>query len=69
VYDQGEKAYVRGSTPLSIAEKLAGLGPLRGMGLMLITELSDEAGFISVQKGNCFRLTFYRQSPEVSRES
>lgn len=68
IHDQGVKDYVGSNRPLTIAEKLAGLGPLRGMGLMLITELADKAEFVSVSKGNCFRLTFYRQPSTVSRE-
>jgi serine/threonine-protein kinase RsbW len=59
IYDQGVQDYTPGKKPLSIQEKLAGLGPLRGMGLMLITELSDEAEFVPMAQGNCFRLTFY----------
>lgn len=59
VRDQGRKRYVKNGRPLSISEKVSGLGPLRGMGLMLISELSDESGFETrEQGGNCFRLIF-----------
>lgn len=59
VIDEGRKHYVPNGAPLSINEKILGLGPLRGMGLMLIAELSDEAGFVkSEHTGNCFRLAF-----------
>jgi hypothetical protein len=40
--------------------KLRGLAPLRGMGLMMIAQLVDEAGFTdSVDGGNHFRLVLY----------
>ncbi len=65
IFDAGVQMYQPGQEPLSIAEKLAGLGPLRGMGLMLIEELSDEAGFEPVAEGNCYRLKFYHQTERV----
>ncbi len=68
IQDHGVQCYLPGKQPLSIADKLAGLGPLRGMGLMLITELSDEAGFVPVTQGNCFRLTFYHQPHGITHE-
>lgn len=59
VVDEGRKQYVPNGATLTINEKILGLGPLRGMGLMLIDELSDEAGFVkSEHSGNCFRLAF-----------
>jgi serine/threonine-protein kinase RsbW len=59
VYDQGVRQFTPRGEPISIAEKLAGLGPLRGMGLMLITQLCDEAGFVAREEGgNCFRFAF-----------
>jgi serine/threonine-protein kinase RsbW len=62
VCDEGRKPYAPPSAPLSIADKLAGIGSLRGMGLMLISELSDESGFVPLSNGgNCFRFAFYRQ--------
>lgn len=69
IYDHGEKDCVTDKRPLSISEKLAGLGPLRGMGLMLITELSDEAGFVPVEEGNCFRMRFSLQAPFPNQPS
>jgi serine/threonine-protein kinase RsbW len=62
VHDQGLKSYTPKGDPLSINEKLAGLGPLRGMGLMLISQLTDESGYRSDEdEGNCFWLAFFRQ--------
>jgi serine/threonine-protein kinase RsbW len=69
VRDQGMKEYTAGGKPLTIEEKLAGLGPLRGIGLMLITELSDGAEFVPVSQGNCFRLTFHSQPSATTHES
>lgn len=69
VVDHGVKDYVPGKKPLTIAEKMAGLGPLRGMGLMMIMELSDEVAFVPYNEGNCFRLTFYRQPSAVSKDT
>jgi serine/threonine-protein kinase RsbW len=69
ILDHGVQDYVPGKETLTIAQKIAGLGPLRGMGLMMIMELSDEAEFVPREKGNCFRLTFYRQPAAVSQES
>ncbi len=61
VYDQGVYGFAPTCEPLSMAEKLAGLGSLRGMGLMLISQLCDESGFVSHDEaGNCFRLAFQR---------
>ncbi len=68
IRDQGIKEYVAAGKPLSISEKLAGLGSLRGMGLMLINELCDQAEFIPQSQGNCFRLTFYHQPYSVPNE-
>ncbi len=65
VRDQGVQDYTPGKVPLSIAEKMAGLGTLRGMGMMLISELSDEVDVLPVDGGNCFRLIFYRQNDTV----
>lgn len=62
VVDQGVSAFAPKSEPLTMAEKLAGLGSLRGMGLLLISQLCDEAGFVpGTGSGNCFRFAFYRQ--------
>ncbi len=62
VCDEGVCPFAPKSEPLSIMEKLAGLGSLRGMGLMLISQLCDESGFVSRNgTGNCFRLAFQRR--------
>ena len=62
VFDHGVSAYAPSSGPLTIADKIAGLGSLRGMGLMLISQLCDEAGFVpTAGAGNCFRFAFHRQ--------
>jgi serine/threonine-protein kinase RsbW len=64
VCDEGRKPFAPAAPALSIADKLAGFGSLRGMGLILISQLCDEAGFLPrYTGGNCFRVTFYRQSP------
>jgi len=48
---------------VSIDMKLQGLAPLRGMGLMMIAQLVDEAGFTeSHDGGNHFRLSLYRRA-------
>lgn len=61
VTDQGVSAFAPRGGPLSIKEKLAGQGSLRGMGLMLISQLCDEAGFVAgCGAGNCFRFAFHR---------
>lgn len=60
VCDQGVRPFAPRSEPLSIVEKLAGLGSLRGMGLMLISQLCDESGFVTHDDpGNCFRFAFH----------
>lgn len=62
VVDEGVRPFAPKSEPLSLVEKIAGLGSLRGMGLMLINQLCDEAGFVSGQNvGNRFRFAFCRQ--------
>ena len=59
VMDHGVVPFVIQGTPLSMVDKIAGLGSLRGMGLMLISQLSDEAGFVAdTGDGNCFRFAF-----------
>jgi serine/threonine-protein kinase RsbW len=61
VHDQGVQTFSPGTPPLSIEEKIAGLGPLRGMGLLLMTQLADEATFLAeTDGGNCFRLAWYQ---------
>jgi serine/threonine-protein kinase RsbW len=58
VVDQGVCAFVAKPERLSISEKIAGLGSLRGMGLMLISQLCDESSFVPSPQGNCMRLAF-----------
>lgn len=61
VTDQGVSAFVPRGAPPSIKDKIAGHGTLRGMGLMLISQLCDEAGFVARNDpGNCFRFAFHR---------
>lgn len=63
VLDQGVSPFTPQGEPLSIIEKVAGLGSLRGMGLLLISQLCDEAGFVPQGgAGNCFRLALQRQA-------
>src|SRR5690554_2309024 len=45
IHDHGLKHYAGHSAPPRIEHKLSGLAPLRGMGLLMISELVDEAGF------------------------
>ena len=60
VHDQGLKRYESSGTIASIDLKLSGLAPLRGMGLTMIAQLVDEAGFTeSVDGRNHFRLVLY----------
>ncbi len=61
VYDQGLRPFVPPSSTPSIMDKLSGQGTLRGMGLLLISQLSDESGFVPRdESGNCFRFAFQR---------
>jgi serine/threonine-protein kinase RsbW len=60
VHDRGLKRYESSGSIAGIDLKLRGLAPLRGMGLMMIAQLVDEAGFTeSVDGGNHFRLVLY----------
>lgn len=60
VCDRGLKRYQGGGSTASIDLKLKGLAPRRGMGLMMIAQLVDEAGFDESQDGgNRFRLVLY----------
>jgi len=60
VHDRGLKRYEAGGTVAGIDLKLRGMAPLRGMGLMMIAQLVDEAGFTeSADGGNHFRLVLY----------
>jgi serine/threonine-protein kinase RsbW len=60
VCDRGLQRF-QGSGPVAgIDLKLQGLAPRRGMGLMMIEQLVDEAGFADSQEGgNRFRLVLY----------
>lgn len=60
VHDSGLNRY-SGTTPSAgIDLKLSGLAPRRGMGLMMIAQLVDEAGFTeSHDGGNRFRFVLY----------
>jgi len=61
ILDQGLNRYQQRNVVASIDTKLSGLAPLRGMGLMMIAQLVDEAGFTESQDGrNHFRLALYR---------
>ena len=61
VCDQGVLPFTVYPEPATISEKVEGFGRLRGMGLLLIEELTDEAGFLADEHaGNCFRLAFHR---------
>ncbi len=60
VRDRGLKRYQGGDQVAGIDLKLRGLAPRRGMGLMMIEQLVDEAGFTeSPDGGNHFRLVLY----------
>lgn len=62
IHDQGLKRYQQRNVVASIDTKLSGLAPLRGMGLMMIAQLVDEAGFTeSPDGGNHFRLALYHE--------
>lgn len=63
VFDQGLKRYQGDETPVPIETKVLGKAPLRGMGLLMIAQLVDEAGFAQCPDGgNCFRLAIRRSS-------
>ncbi len=51
--------------PATIEEKVAGMAPARGMGLMLIGMLVDEADFVpaGMGHGNRVRMRVYRRPP------
>ena len=62
VHDKGLNRFHGQSNETAIDLKLKGLAPLRGMGLMMIAQLVDEAGFTeSEDGGNRFRLALYRR--------
>jgi serine/threonine-protein kinase RsbW len=62
IHDKGLNRYQEGDAGAAIDVKLKGHAPLRGMGLMMISQLVDEAGFTeSEDGGNHFRLAVYHQ--------
>jgi len=62
VHDKGLNRYAGNTKEAGIDMKLQGLAPLRGMGLMMIAQLVDEAGFTeSLDGGNHFRLSLSRR--------
>ncbi len=68
IQDQGIRPFSPPERPYSIAEKLAGVGTLRGMGLQIIAHLTDESGFLeNDERGNCFRMVFYCDLDRTSR--
>lgn len=63
VRDTGLQRYQGSTIEAGIDMKLQGLAPLRGMGLMMIAQLVDEAGFTESQDGgNHFRLVLHRRA-------
>lgn len=51
ICDHGLQEYQQHSGPISIEVKLGGTVPLRGMGLMIISQLVDESGFDNCPNG------------------
>jgi serine/threonine-protein kinase RsbW len=71
ILDRGVKHYEGHGSPAQIEQKMLGLAPRRGMGLMLIAQLVDESSFDhSPEGGNIFRFALYRRhaSPEELAE-
>jgi serine/threonine-protein kinase RsbW len=67
IHDDGLQQYAGHGSPAGIEHKLRGIAPLRGMGLMMIAALVDEAGFAeSPNGGNTFRLAVYRRRTVVA---
>lgn len=63
VIDAGLKHHAPERSPRTIEEKISGLGPMRGMGMMLIDGLSDESYFVEgIHAGNCLRIIWYLHS-------
>lgn len=63
IADEGMTRYHEtGTGTATIEQKIAGLVPARGMGLFLISQLVDEAGFLpqTVDNGNRYWLRIYR---------
>jgi len=69
VADEGIVRFRPPAAPAAaIEDKLAGLTPARGMGLMLMQQLVDEADFLADERGtgNGVRLRIYRPTPHGS---
>lgn len=69
VRDEGVVKFRPSNVPTaSIEQKLAGLAPARGMGLLLIAQLVDEATFVEneASDGNCFRMRIHRLQNHLS---
>lgn len=61
IYDHGLKVYENELPRVDMARKLSGQAALRGMGLLIISQLVDEAGFSITQSGgNCFWFVLQR---------
>ena len=71
IVDEGATPYWPSeSGPATIEQKLAGFAPARGMGLMLISQLCDEAGFLPAapDAGNRYWMRMYRTpAPRAAR--
>ncbi len=62
VCDEGAVVFESAPPPVPIEAKLSGLAPARGMGLMIIAQLVDEAGFgASPTGGNRFWFAIRRR--------
>ncbi len=70
VCDHGVQPYQGCDDAPTIDTKLLGLAPLRGMGLLMITQLVDEASYTRrPEGGNCFRLALRRLTPPAKMPS
>lgn len=62
VHDSGKVSLEQVGTPNSIEDKLAGLAALRGMGMMLMAQLTDELIVVPpTHNGNTVRLIWYQR--------
>jgi Anti-sigma regulatory factor (Ser/Thr protein kinase) len=62
VLDQGVSRYSAAPPRSVLVTRWLARGSLRGMGMLLISQLCDEAGFVPWSgPGNRFRFAFYRQ--------
>lgn len=69
IADEGVQPYEECGPPATIDQKIAGLAPARGMGLMLIDQLVDEAGFLPADdaRGNRYWMRVYCDNNELRR--